>query len=50
LQQRVLARLEGRRELREFVLDQLLVLYAIEGNTVTLLTVRHYRQLGFDLG
>jgi hypothetical protein len=35
--------------LREFVLDQLLVLYAIEGNTVTLLAVRHHRQLGFDL-
>lgn len=50
LQRRVLARLEGRRELREFVLDQLWVLYAVEGNTVTLLAVRHHRQLGFELG
>lgn len=49
-QQRVLAALKGRRELREFMLDQLLVLYAIESNAVTLLTVRHHRQLGFDLG
>jgi len=50
LLQRVLAKLKGRRELREFVLDRLVVLYAIEGNTVTLLAVRHHRQLGFDLG
>lgn len=49
LQQRVLAALKGRRELREFMLDQLLVLYAIDGNVVTLLAVRHHRQSGFDL-
>jgi hypothetical protein len=50
LQRRVLAKLKGRRELREFVLDHLLVLYVIEGNVVTLLAVRHHRQLGFELG
>ena len=50
LQRRVLAKLKGRRELREFTFDHLLVLYAIEGSTVTLLAVRHHRQLGFDLG
>jgi len=50
LRQGVIAKLDGRRELREFVLDQLLVLYAIEGNTVALLAVRHQRQLEFDLG
>lgn len=50
LRQHVLTKLTGRHELREFVLDRLLVLYAIEGNNVTLLAVRHHRQLGFDLG
>lgn len=50
LQRRVLAKLGGRCELREFVLDPLLVLYAIEGNSVTLLAVRHHRQLGFEFG
>jgi hypothetical protein len=50
LQRHLLAKLEGRRELRELVLDRLLMLYAIEGNTVTLLALRHHRQLGFELG
>jgi plasmid stabilization system protein ParE len=49
LQQRIAQKLQVRRELREFVLDQHLVLYAIDGNTVTLLAIRHGRELGFDV-
>lgn len=50
LQQRTLKKLRGRGELREFVFEQLLVLYVVEGGTVTLLAARHQRQLHFDLG
>jgi hypothetical protein len=49
LQQRIAKKLRGRRELREIVLDQHLVLYAINGNTVALLAIRHGRELGFDV-
>jgi len=35
-------------ELREFILDDYLVLYAIQGETVHLLTLRHHRQSGFN--
>ncbi len=31
-------------------MEPLLVLYASDGDTVTLLAVRHHRQLGFELG
>ena len=36
-------------ELREILLDDYLVLYAIQNQTVHLLTLRHHRQSGFDL-
>ncbi len=35
-------------ELREVILDDYLALYAIHGETVHLLTLRHHRQSGFD--
>jgi len=34
-------------ELREYVFGDYLVLYAIQGNTLHLLTLRHHRQSGF---
>ncbi len=37
-------------ELREYVLDDYLVLYAIRKQTVYLLTLRHHRQSGFEFG
>lgn len=37
-------------ELREYLLDDYLVLYAIQRQAVYLLTLRHHRQSGFDLG
>ena len=49
LQQQIIGKLRGRRELREFVLDQHLILYAIDGDTVTLLAIRHHRQAGFEI-
>jgi len=36
-------------ELREYVLDDYLVLYAIDDRAVHLLTLRHHRQDGFSL-
>jgi hypothetical protein len=49
LRQRVVEKLGSSRELREVVLDDLLVLYAVDANTLTLLAVRHHRQMGYDL-
>ena len=36
-------------ELREYVLGEYLVLYAVHGEWIELLTLRHHRQCGFDL-
>jgi prevent-host-death family protein len=35
--------------LREYVTDDYLLLYAVRGDTVFLLSIRHHRQLSFDL-
>jgi hypothetical protein len=37
-------------ELREYLLDDYLVLYAVRRRTLYLLTLRHHRQSGFDFG
>lgn len=37
-------------ELREFIMDDYLVLYAIKGQTVSLLSLRHHRQSTFTFG
>ena len=49
LRQRIISRLRAGRELREFILDNYLVLYALEDSTVTLLAIRHHRQSSFSL-
>lgn len=36
-------------ELREYILDDYLVLYLLEGADLSLLAIRHHRQLSFDL-
>jgi hypothetical protein len=46
---RIQAKLGKSRELREFVLDDYLVLYSIDGAVVSLLAIRHQRQLMFDV-
>lgn len=49
VRERLIARMRTGRELREFILDDYLVLYALEDSTVSLLAIRHHRQLSFDL-
>ena len=39
----------GRGEIREYLADDYLVLYALIGDAAYLLSIRHYRQLSFDL-
>ncbi|MGE7136816.1 type II toxin-antitoxin system RelE/ParE family toxin [Luteibacter sp. NPDC031894] len=39
----------GRNELREYVLANYVLLYAHHGTSVYLLSIRHHRQLSFDL-
>lgn len=39
----------GRAEIREYLIDDYLVLYALIADTAYLLAVRHHRQLSFDL-
>lgn len=53
-QSRQLARLLERSlkkgdDLREFILDDYLVLYVVWGNQVIFLAIKHHRQLSFDL-
>ena len=39
----------GRGEIREYVTDDYLILYASIGDVAYLLSIRHHRQLSFDL-
>jgi plasmid stabilization system protein ParE len=39
----------GDTTLREYITDDYLLLYAARDNTVFLLSIRHHRQLSFDL-
>lgn len=43
-----LARLKQGSDLREYVIEDYLVLYAVIGDTVYLLSIRHHKQLSFD--
>jgi hypothetical protein len=45
----LLDRLKKSDELREFVVDDYLVLYLLRGKRVVFLSVKHHRQLSFDL-
>lgn len=36
-------------DLREFILDEYLLLYLVRGNHVIFLSIKHHRQLSFDL-
>ncbi|MCK7499957.1 MAG: type II toxin-antitoxin system RelE/ParE family toxin [Comamonadaceae bacterium] len=38
----------GRAEIREYLIDDYLVLYALIAGTAYLLAIRHHRQLSFD--
>ncbi len=39
----------GRGEIREYLMDDYLILYASIGDAVYLLSIRHHKQLSFDL-
>jgi len=43
------ARLKRADDLREFILDDYLVLYLIRRDRVVFLSIKHHRQLSFDL-
>lgn len=43
------ARLDGEGELREYMMGDYIVLYAVLKSTVYLLAIKHHRQLSFDL-
>ncbi len=40
----------GGADLREYLTGDYLILYAVHGDTVFLVSIRHHRQLSFDLG
>ncbi len=39
----------GQDDIREYLTDDYLILYALIGDAVYLLSIRHHRQLSFDL-
>jgi ParE toxin of type II toxin-antitoxin system, parDE len=45
-----LARLADDSDIREYVMDDYVILYAMVRDNVYLLSIKHYRQLSFDLG
>ena len=47
--QRDLAAISSGAELREYLLSHYLLLYLVDGAQLTLLSIRHHRQLSFDL-
>ena len=46
---RDLAAISFAAELREYLLSHYLLLYLVDGEQLTLLSIRHHRQLSFDL-
>jgi hypothetical protein len=44
-----LAEFEPGAELREYVMQDYVILYALLGNTVYMLSIKHQRQVSFDL-
>jgi len=43
------ARLEKSDDLREFIVDDYLLLYLVRGDRIVFLSIKHHRQLSFDL-
>ncbi len=39
----------GNASIREYIFDQYLILYALDGNALHLLSIKHHAQLSFDL-
>lgn len=49
LLRRLKARMKKGDDLREFVMDHHLVLYLLRGTQIIFLSIKHHRQLSFDL-
>lgn len=49
LRKKLLALTPETKVIREYVLKHYLLLYAVIGETITLLAIRHQRQLSFDI-
>jgi hypothetical protein len=49
LRRKLKADLKKRDKLREFIVDDDLVLYLFRGTRVIFLSIKHHRQLSFDL-
>lgn len=47
--QRDLAAISSAAELREYLLSHYLLLYIVDGEQLTVLSIRHHRHLSFDL-
>ena len=43
-----LSKIDGNTEIREYVLQHYLLLYAFTGKEIFLLAIRHHKQLSFD--
>ncbi len=43
-----ITKLDGKGELREYVMDEYLVLYAVLKSAIHLLAIKHQKQLAFD--
>lgn len=41
---------DAQATLREYIADEYLILYAVRGEEVILLAIKHHRQLSFDFG
>ena len=46
---RLRRRLEQADDLREFIADDYLILYLVRGERIIFLSIKHHRQLSFDL-
>ena len=49
LAKKLRTRLNRGDDLREYIVDEYLVLYLLRGNHLVFLSVKHHRQLSFDL-
>lgn len=49
LLKRLKTRLESGKELREFVVNDYLLLYLVRASSLVFLVIKHHRQLSFDL-
>ena len=46
---KVRGRIEEADDLREFIMDDYILLYLVRGSQIVFLSIKHHRQLSFDL-